>query len=178
MTNLDDKQILWHGKVFDFNVEERVLPNGRKIEMGVIHHPGSAAILPVFEDGSIVLIHQYRPAIGDFIWEIPSGTMGPGEDPLACARRELREECGLKSNRLEKIGEILIAPWYSDERLHLFVATALIPCNQDLDEDEILTTHTFSFDQVMSMAERGEIRDATTLLTLRTACLILKKKTS
>ncbi len=178
MTSFDDKQILWHGKVFDFNVEERILPNGRKIEMGVIHHPGSAAILPVFEDGSIVLIHQYRPAIRDFIWEIPSGTMGPGEDPLACARRELREECGLKSNRFEKIREILIAPWYSDERIHLFLATELTPCDQDLDEDEILTTHTFSFDQVMSMAERGEIQDATTLLALKTACLIGKKKTS
>ena len=178
MTNLDDKQILWHGKVFDFNVEERVLPNGRKIEMGVIHHPGSAAILPVFEDGSIVLIHQYRPAIGDFIWEIPSGTMGPGEDPLACARRELREECGLKSNRFEKIGEILIAPWYSDERIHLFLATELTPCDQDLDEDEFLTTHISTFDQALSMVEKGEIQDATTIVGLKMAYPIWKKKVS
>jgi len=173
---LDDTQILWHGKVFNFNVEKRALPNGRKIKMGVIRHPGSAAILPVLEDGSVVLIHQYRPVIRDFIWEVPSGTIDPGEEPLECARRELREECGLTGQKFEKIGEIFVAPWYSDERVHLFIATGIHPCEQNLDEDEILTTHTFSFDQVMSMAERGEIQDATTLLALKTAYLIWKKK--
>jgi ADP-ribose pyrophosphatase len=176
MMSPDDKQILWHGKVFDFNVEKKVLPNGRKIEMGLIRHLGSAAILPVFEDESIILIHQYRPVIGDFIWEIPSGTMNPGEDPLSCASRELREECGLKANRFEKIGEFLIAPWYSDERIHLFSATGLTLCDQDLDADEILTTHTFSFDQVISMAEKGGIQDATTLLALEMAWLMRIKK--
>lgn len=171
----DDRQVLWHGKGFDFDVEEKILPNGRKMEVGVIHHPGSAAILPVFENGSIGLIHQYRPAIEEHIWEIPSGTMLPGEDPLACAQRELREECGLKADRFEKVREILIAPWYSDERIHLFLATGLTSCDQDLDEDEILTLHTFSFHQAMSMVDKGEIQDATTLLALKTASLRWEK---
>jgi 8-oxo-dGTP pyrophosphatase MutT (NUDIX family) len=168
----EDKSVLWHGKGFDFDVEERILPNGRKMEVGMIHHPGSAAILPVFENGSIGLIHQYRPAIGEYIWEIPSGTMLPGEDPLACAQRELREECGLKADRFEKIAEMLIAPWYSNERIHLFLATGLTSCNQDLDEDEILTPHAFPFHQVMSMVDEGEIQDAATLLALKTCKLL------
>jgi ADP-ribose pyrophosphatase len=169
MTSLDDPQILWQGKVFDFNVEERVLPNGRKVDMGVIRHPGSAAILPVLEDGSVVLIHQYRPVIGDFIWEIPSGTISPEEDPWECARRELREECGLIGKKFEKIGEILVAPWYSDERVHLFIATGITPCEQNLDEDEIITAHIFPFDRAIEMVEQGKIQDATTILGLQFA---------
>lgn len=165
----DDKPVFWHGKVFNFNVEEKVLPNGRKVDMGVIRHPGSASILPILEDGSVILIHQYRPVIGDFIWEIPSGTMNPGEEPLECARRELREECGLAGLKIEKIGEIFVAPWYSDERVHLFVATGIHSCEQNLDEDEIITSHIFPFAQAMNMIERGEIQDATTILGLQLA---------
>lgn len=167
MIKIKNNETLWHGKVFDFNSEEVVLPNGKNTQIGFIHHPGSSAIVPIFEEESIVLIRQYRPPIEDFIWEIPSGTMLPGEDPLECAKRELREECGFRSNQLEKMGEILIAPWYSDERIYLFSATALIPCEKELDEDEMITTHLFSFDQTMAMIERGEIQDATTIVGLK-----------
>jgi len=176
MSRQKDKQTLWHRKVFDFNCEEFVLPNGKSIEMGVIRHPGSSAIIPVFEDGSVLLVYQYRPAVDRYIYEIPSGTMLPGEEPLECAKRELREECGFRSNQFEKMGEILIAPWYSDERIYLFMATGLMPCEQKLDEDEILTTHIISFDQAMKMVERGEIRDATTMIGLQIVHSILKRK--
>lgn len=162
-------QIIWHGRVFDFNVEEMILPNGKETKIGFIHHPGSSAVVPIFENESILLIRQYRPTIKGFIWEIPSGTMLPGEEPLECGKRELQEECGFQSNQFEKIGEILIAPWYSDERIYLFLATELIPCDQNLDEDEIITTHLFSFDQAMAMIERGEIQDATTIVGLKMA---------
>jgi ADP-ribose pyrophosphatase len=112
------------------------------------------------------------PVIKGFIWEIPSGTMLPGEEPLKCAKRELQEECGFQSNQFEKIGEILIAPWYSNKRIYLFLDTELIPCDQNLDEDEIITTHLFSFDQAMAMIERGEIQDATTIIGIKMAYLI------
>lgn len=169
-------EMLWHGRVFDFNREEIVLPNGKPTTVEVIHHPGSSAVIPVLENGSVVLIYQYRPAVRRFIWEIPAGTLHPGEDPLEGARRELREECGLAAKRFEKVGEILVAPGYSDERISLFMATGLSPSEQDLDEDELLTIHRIPFDQAMEMIEKGEIRDAMTISGLGAAYSRIKGK--
>jgi ADP-ribose pyrophosphatase len=169
------KEVIYHGRVFDLYREETTLPNGKKMMAEFIHHPGSSGVIPLIDENSVVLIHQYRPILKDFIWEIPSGTMSPGEDPLTCAKRELEEECGLLGKRFEKLAEILVAPWYSDERIHLFLAKELTPCEQKLDEDEILTTHIISFDQAMKMIEKGEIQDATTILGLQLAHSILKR---
>jgi ADP-ribose pyrophosphatase len=169
------KEVIYRGRVFDLYREETTLPNGKKMMAEFIHHPGSSGVIPLMDENSVVLIHQYRPILKDFIWEIPSGTMLPGEDPLTCARRELEEECGLLSKRFEKLGEFLVAPWYSDERTHLFLAKELTPCGQKLDEDEILTTHIVSFDQAMKMIERGEIQDATTILGLQLVHPIFKR---
>lgn len=163
------KEIIFQGKVFDLYREETTLPNDRKMMAEFIHHPGSSGVIPLMDKHSVVLIHQYRPVLKEFIWEIPSGTMLPGEDPLTCAKRELKEECGLFGKRFKKLGEILVAPWYSDERTHLFAATDLTPCEQKLDEDEVLTTHILSWQRVMKMIERGEIRDATTTVGLQLA---------
>ena len=169
------KEVIYHGRVFDLYREETTLPNGKKMMAEFIHHPGSSGVIPLIDENSVVLIHQYRPILKDFIWEIPSGTRLPGEDPLTCAKRELEEECGLLGRRFEKLGEILIAPWYSDEQTHLFLAKELTPCEQKLDEDEILTTHIISFDQAMKMIEKGEIRDATTILGLQLAHQIFRR---
>jgi ADP-ribose pyrophosphatase len=176
MMDQERSKTIWYGKAFDFNVEEMILPNGKETKIGFIHHPGSSAVVPVLEKESIILIRQYRPAIRDFIWEIPSGTMIPGEEPLECAKRELQEECGFLGKKFEKFGEILIAPWYSDERIHLFMASELIPCEQNLDEDEILTTHFFTFDQAMMMIQKGDIQDAMTIIGIKMACSVWKSK--
>jgi ADP-ribose pyrophosphatase len=176
MTNNEKTQMLWHGKVFDFSREEVILPNGKPTVIEMIHHPGSSAVVPILENESILLIRQYRPVIRDFIWEIPSGTMLPGEGPLECAGRELREECGFLGKKFEKFAEILIAPWYSDERIHLFMATELIPCEQNLDEDEILTPHLFPFNRAMAMIESGEIQDATTTIGIKMAYPLWKMR--
>lgn len=170
------REVIYQGKVFDFYREEATLPNGKKMMAEFIHHPGSSGVIPLMDENSVVLIRQYRPILKDFIWEIPSGTMLPGEDPLTCAKRELEEECGFLGRRFEKLGEILVAPWYSDERTHLFLAKELTPCEQRLDEDEILTTHIISFDQAMKMVEEGEIQDSTTMIGLQVVYSILKRK--
>ncbi|NWG02889.1 MAG: NUDIX hydrolase [Syntrophaceae bacterium] len=169
------KEVIYHGKVFDLYREEITLPNGREMMAEFIHHPGSSGVIPLIDKDSVVLVRQYRPILKKFIWEIPSGTMLLGEDPLTCARRELEEECGLLGKRFEKLGEILVAPWYSDERTHLFIAMDLTPCEQKLDEDEVLTTHTLSWDQTLKMIERGEIQDATAILGLQLAYSIVKR---
>ena len=175
MRDKGDREMLWHGKVFDLIREEIVLPTRRKTTVEVIRHPGSASIVPLLNDGRVVLIQQFRPSLEQVIWEIPAGTLGPGEDPLGCARRELMEECGYQGNRFEKLGEILPAPGYCDERIHLFVATDLTPCAQHLDEDECLTIHPLPFEEVLDMIRRGEIQDATTIVGLLLAYPACKK---
>ena len=135
----------------------------------MIRHPGSSGIVPVQRDHSVLLLRQYRPAIQRFIWEIPAGTMHRGEDPLECAKRELQEECGVTGNRFEKIGEILVAPGYSNERIHLFLATELVSSQSKLDEDECLEVHAFRFDEALEMIRKGEIQDAMTIAGLTLA---------
>ena len=174
-TMANPRTFRWQGRVFDFKVEETTLPNGKHSTIEAIRHPGSSAIVPVEETKSVVLLRQYRPAIRSFIWEIPAGTMHRGEDPLECARRELREESGFIGQRFEKIGEILIAPGYSDERIHLFLATDLSPCEQKLDEDEYLEIHSFNFEEAMKMIERRDIQDAMTIVGLNMAYGKLKQ---
>jgi len=169
MEKRKSSKLLWHGKAFDFNEKVIILPNGKRTVAGVIEHPGSSAIVPVREDGSVVMIEQYRPAIRDSVWEIPAGTMDPGEDPLTCAKRELQEESGFAGNRFQKIGEIWVAPGYSTERIHLFLATELIPKESHLDEDEFLSVHFFPFFRVVEMVERNEIKDAMTMIAIQMA---------
>ncbi len=166
MADCAEKPVFWKGRVFDFKVEETALPDGRRMRIEVIRHPGSSAIVPVQEDRSVLLLNQYRPAVGRFIWEIPAGTMYRGEDPLDCARRELQEECGVKASHFEKIGEVLVAPGYSDERIHLYLATELVPSEQRLDEDECLEVRSFSLETAMEMIRKCEIRDAMTIAGL------------
>ena len=174
MGNKESKKPLWHGRAFDFDEEVITLPNGKRFVAGIIHHPGSSAIVPVREDGSVVMIEQYRPAIRDFVWEIPAGCMDPGEDPLTCAKRELQEESGYAGNRFQKVGEIWIAPGYSTECIHLFLATELTARESHLDEDEFLSVHFFPFSRVVEMVERNEIEDAMTMIAIQMAYPVWK----
>jgi ADP-ribose pyrophosphatase len=140
-----------------------------------IRHPGSSAVVPVLENESVVLIRQYRPAI-----RILYGRFRPGrcfqKRTLWSARRGNSVRVWISWQKFDKFGEILIAPWYSDERIYLFMARELIPCEQKLDEDEILTTHPLPFGQAVGMIDRGEIQDATTIIGIKLAYSIWKRK--
>ena len=129
------------GRVFDLFSENVTLPNGVTTDMDVIRHPGAAAIVAITDDGCILFIEQYRHAVGGFIWEIPAGTLDPNEDETACAERELIEETGYKARKIEKLGVITPLPAYSDERIHIYLATSLTRAVQNLDEDELLSVH-------------------------------------
>jgi len=157
------------GRVFDFYVENITLPNDVTLEMEIIRHPGAAAIVPILPDRRVLLIQQYRHAVGGFIWEIPAGTLDPGEKPLSCARRELVEETGYSARHFEKLAEITPLPAYSDERIHLFLATDLDRAAQDLDEDELLYVHPIEYRRCFTMIAAGEIQDAKTISALQLA---------
>jgi ADP-ribose pyrophosphatase len=154
------------GRVFDFYADNVTLPNDVTLEMEIIRHPGAAAIVPVMAERRVLLLQQYRHAVGDFIWEIPAGTLDPGEDPLACGRRELVEETGYSARHFEKLAEITPLPAYSDERIHLFLATDLEKATQELDEDELLYVHPVEYQKCLDMIAAGEIQDAKTISAL------------
>ncbi|MEN6518955.1 MAG: NUDIX hydrolase [Methanospirillum sp.] len=153
---------IWRGR--RLWVEQRAveLPSGTK-EFVVVHPGGAVAVLPVDGD-EVVLIRQYRAAIDDWILEAPAGTLEEGEEPEACAGRELIEETGLAASELVLLGAVYTTPGFSDEVIHLYLARGLAPCTDfEKDEDEQIETARFSADEVRAMALDGRIRDAKTL---------------
>ncbi len=169
---------LHEGKIFRLVRENVTLENGVTIDLDIIHHPGASAIIPLTENNTLLMIKQYRHATGGFIWEIPAGTLDPDETPLKCAKRELIEETGFSAKALRKLGEITPLPGYSDERIHIFLATNLTPASQDLDVDEILHVHEIRFDEAVKMIQRGEIEDGKTISGLFMASFWLNDKNS
>ena len=158
--------VLYQGKVFKLVKENITLLNGVTINLDIIRHPGAAAIVPLFGNNTALLIKQYRHALGDFIWEIPAGTLNQNETPLECAKRELIEETGFTADVWKELGKITPVPGYSDECIHIFMATNLAPGKQKLDKDEILNVHKMKLDDAMEMIYKGEIRDGKTVSAL------------
>lgn len=161
--------VVYEGRVFALHRDRVTLPNGHDTTLEVIRHPGAAAIVPVTAQGTVLLIHQFRYATDGSIWEIPAGTMEPGELPLACAQRELGEEAGVAATRWQKLGVIMPLPAYSDEVIHLYRAEELLPARQHLDSDEILEIHEFSYEDTLEMIRTGVIIDAKTIAGLMMA---------
>lgn len=160
------KTQLHRGRVFALIRERISLPNGATIDLDIIRHPGAAAMIPLNEHGSLVMIRQYRHAIGEYIWEIPAGTLNPDESPLECAKRELIEETGYSATEWEELGTIIPVPGYSDEKIHIFLAQGLQSARQNLDPDEILHVREIPLEEALHMAETGEIKDSKTISSL------------
>ena len=175
-TTINQSVTLHEGRIFSLVKENVTLENGVTIDLDIIRHPGASAIVPLTENNTLLMIKQYRHATGGFIWEIPAGTLDPDETPLQCAKRELIEETGFSAKAWQTLGEITPLPGYSDERIHIFLATDLTPASQDLDMDEILHVHEVRFDNAVRMVHRGEIEDGKTISGLFMASLWLNEK--
>ena len=157
---------IYKGRIVDLRLETVTLPNRVTVTLEMIRHPGAAAIVPVHEDGSVTLVHQYRYATGGYLWEIPAGKLDAEEDPVCCAARELQEEVGLKAGELVRLGTIFTAPGFCDERIHLFLARQLTAMTQQLDEDEVLSVSRMPLSQALDMIRSGAIQDAKTIAGL------------
>ncbi|MDM8538333.1 NUDIX hydrolase [Desulfobacterales bacterium HSG17] len=166
---------IYSGRIFNMVRENVTLKNGVTIDIDTIHHPGASAIVPIDENNRVVMIRQYRHAMGRYIWEIPAGTLNMGEEPLECAKRELIEETGFSGHQWEKLGEITPVPGYSDERIHIFLATKIKAAVQNLDADEILDVHEILIYDAVSMIEQGKIQDSKTICGLFMALHKLEK---
>ena len=157
---------MYRGRVVDLGVEEAVLPDGRPQSLEVVRHPGGAAAAAVDAGGRVCLLRQYRHAAGGWLWEVPAGKLDSGEEPLAAARRELREEAGVTAGAWRSLGEVVTAPGFCDEVIHLFLATdlAIAPATPELHE--VLEVHWLALDDALRRALKGEIRDAKTVSAL------------
>jgi len=161
------KSTLIHkGKNFNFLVDEVELSNKKQINREIVEHPGAVAILPLSRKEKIILINQYRYATKSDLLEIPAGTLEIGESPDECAYRELREETGYSSKILKKMTSCYLAPGYSNEIIHIFVAKELTLENQTLEDDEKISVKEYEFDEALTMIEEGVIKDAKTILSI------------
>jgi len=160
---LNETKIIHKGRVFTLALDKITLPNGVTTEIDIIRHPGASAMVPMMNKNTVLLVKQYRYAAGGFIWEIPAGTLNPGESPLECAKRELIEETGYSAGKFEKLTEIVPVPGYSDERIHIYIATGLVKAVQNLDRDEMLNVHEVKMEAALEMIAKGEIIDAKTI---------------
>jgi ADP-ribose pyrophosphatase len=159
------------GRVVNLDVDTVRYPDGSTGELEMLRHPGAAAVLPFASDPrgadpTVLLIRQYRYATGGPLLEIPAGRLNPGEEPAACARRELQEEVGVTAGRLERLTTIWTTPGFTDERIHLFLAEGLEPGAEHRETDEFMELHTLRWSEVLRLVESGEVVDGKTLVSL------------
>jgi len=153
---------LYEGRHFSFKTDEVELSNGRRTIRDIVVHPGAVAVIPVLPDGRIVLVRQYRYAVKTDLLELPAGTLEKGEKPLDCALRELREETGYEANSMERLMICYVAPGYSSELIHFYVASGLRKTKSGMELDEEITVERIEFEQVLNMIKENTIVDAKT----------------
>ena len=165
----------YQGKLFSFVSEDVTLPNGSRTELAMVRHPGSTAVVPLFDDNTVLMERQYRHAVQAYLLEIPAGTTEPGELPLACAARELEEETGYAAEEFIELCQVLILPSYSDEKTYVYLARGLTLTQRNLDKDEIIDVVKYPISDTMNMIDDGQITDALTILSLQRAWLYLQQ---
>src|SRR5687768_14814930 len=160
-----DTEEVYHGRVIDVSVYT-VRENEVTYKREVVHHPGGAGVVALFEDGTIALVRQYRHPTVRYVLELPAGRLSPPELPEECASRELEEEIGVRPGRMEKLAEFFTTPGFCEEKLWVYLATDLVETQQNLEGDEMLDIVRVSFARALEMIEEGEIEDAKTIIGL------------
>jgi ADP-ribose pyrophosphatase len=156
---------IYKGKIFDVDIYE--IRHGELVyKREIVKHNGSVVIVPVFDDGTVAMVRQYRYAAGKFLLEIPAGTLNKDESMELGARRELEEEIGVTAERLEKITEFYVSPGFLTEKMYVYLATGLTATAQKLEDDEILSVEKHSFPELFEKIRTGEIEDAKTICGL------------
>ena len=166
---------IYRGRVVKLDLETVTLPNGVTVELEIIRHQGAAAVVPLKDDGSVILVRQYRHAVGGSIYEIPAGKLEPGEEPRHCAVRELEEEIGYHAASLTPLLSFFTTPGFTDEVIHVFLATGLTPGIQHLDPDEVLEVVQMPLDAAIARIGDGTIRDGKTIVGLQAVYLAQRR---
>jgi len=162
---------VFSGRVLDLDVDTVRFPDGSVGDLEMIRHPGASAVVPFVSDPhgadpEVLLIRQFRHAAERYVWEIPAGRLEPGEPPEACARRELEEEAGVTAGELRRLTTIYTTPGFTDERIHLFLASSLGEGTERREADEFLEVHRMPWSRVLRLIDEGEVEDGKTLVAL------------
>ncbi len=170
---LADDQVIYRGQRIDLILRHQKTSSGTVRQREVLVHPGAVIILPVLEDGRIVLIRNRRHTVLDELWELAAGTLEKGEDPALCAARELTEETGYTATRLHSLGWFYTSPGILTEKMYAFVATGLTEGSQSLEDNEQIQVELRTPDQIRAMITENQIVDAKTIATLLKYFLLL-----
>jgi len=156
-------KLLYEGRNFSFKTDVVELPHGQKTKRDVVEHPGAAAIIPILPNGDLILVRQYRYAVEKELLEIPAGTLKKDENPLKCAIRELKEETGYQARKMKKIMKCYMAPGYSSELIHFYVATELKKSEAEADFDESIKVENMKLEEALDKIKENTIEDAKTI---------------
>ncbi len=168
-------ETVYHGHAFTVRRDKVRFENQNTASLDIVEHVGAVTILPVDGEGNILFVRQYRHAAGKELLELPAGTLNPNEEPLACAKREIREETGFAARQMVKLGEFFLAPGYSTEYMHVFLATELYSAPLPGDTDEFITLQPISIKLAYQKAFAGELQDGKSLAALLLAQSRLEK---
>lgn len=160
------RDYIYRGKVLDLSLSRFNSAHGGEIQIEVVHHNGGAGTIPIFEDGTIGLVQQWRYPAGRYSTEICAGRIERGATAEETAARELEEEMGLRAERLQKITDFLVAPGYCEERIHVFLASGISESSQNLDEDEEIDIVRVPYHDALAMIYDGRIDDAKSIIGL------------
>lgn len=159
-------QAIYKGKIIQLNHEMVTLPDGREVDLEIVHHPGGVVILAEDAKGRFCLIRQYRHAVGGWIWEFPAGKLEPNEPPAITAQRELLEEAGVVASKWQRLGETVTSPGILTEIVHIYHAKELEYQSTAHEAGELIEVHWLEPDEIKSMAREGILKDAKSLVGL------------
>lgn len=161
---IESEERAWEGRIFDVDTLRVSLPDGRPARRDVVRHPGAVALVALTDDGRVCLVRQYRTALDRVTVELPAGKLDPGEDPEHCAHRELLEETGFKAEKLALLTSIVTSCGFSDEVIHIYMATGLTFAGSDPDADEFLNVDLVDTAEFVDAALDGRVEDAKTVV--------------
>lgn len=178
--NYEEKTVserhIYKGNIINVDNLTITLPDGRQATRDIVRHPGASVVVPLNEKGEVYMVRQFRKPIDMVTIEIPAGKLDPGEDPLVCAKRELKEETGLEAKEIRHLVSIHSTPGFSDEVLHMYSATGLSEGESCADEDEFISTEKYPVADLIDMILNGKITDAKTIIGVLLADKILSGK--
>jgi ADP-ribose pyrophosphatase len=171
---LNDRREIYKGRIVNLTVDEITTASGFKTIREVFHHPGGAAVVPVLPDGKILLVRQFRYPMQEILLELPAGKIDAEESPEVTAARELEEEVGYRAGRLKKILEFYSTPGFCDEKIHLYLAEDLSPCQPGGDHDEEIEVVSIELRDLLELIKNNEITDAKTIIGIQHLALELR----
>jgi len=167
------REYFYRGRILDLSLSRFMSETKGEVEIEIVHHSGGAGTLPLFDDGTVALVRQWRYPLARYSLEIAAGRIEPGHTPEETAARELEEELGYRAGKLQKIGEFFVAPGYCEEKIFVYLARKVEPCEQNLDDDEEIEVVRMPFAEALARVHSGEIDDAKSIITILLASSLI-----